>query len=219
MSNRYRWIPSLRVRQTAARVAVVLGMVASLASCTSVQRDGQGTSYLIVDSLLAASGATPAEFGGTLASDVITLVPAGQDADGNELFAPTIFADPGQVTFRLAPKDPSVRLMPANFITVTRYRVDFIRSDGRNTPGIDVPYGFDGAFTATVTDTGGAGTFELVRIQAKLEAPLKALAYGGGAISISTLAEITFYGQDQAGREVSVTGRIGVNFADWGDPD
>lgn len=219
MSNRYRWIPSLRVRQTAARVAVVLGMVVPLASCTSVQRDGQGTSYLIIDSLLAASGATPDEFGGTLSSDVLTLVPAGQDADGNELFAPTVYADPGSVRFRLAPKDPSVRLMPANFITVTRYRVDFVRSDGRNTPGVDVPYGFDGAFTATVTDTGGAGTFELVRIQAKLEAPLKALANGGGAISISTLAEITFYGQDQAGHEVSVTGRIGVNFADWGDPD
>jgi hypothetical protein len=45
-----------------------------------------------------------------------------------------------------------------------------------------------------------------------------ALANGGGAIVISTIARVTFYGRDQAGREVSVTGQIGVNFSDWGDP-
>jgi hypothetical protein len=32
------------------------------------------------------------------------------------------------------------------------------------------------------------------------------------------MAEITFYGQDQNGNSVSVTGSISVNFADWGDP-
>jgi hypothetical protein len=58
----------------------------------------------------------------------------------------------------------------------------------------------------------------LVRAQAKLEAPLKALRNGGSAIVISTIADITFYGQDQNGNQVSVTGSISVNFADWGDP-
>ncbi len=59
----------------------------------------------------------------------------------------------------------------------------------------------------------------LVRIQAKDEAPLKQLVNGGGAIAISAIAEVTFYGADQAGREVSAVGRIGVTFADWGDPE
>jgi len=58
----------------------------------------------------------------------------------------------------------------------------------------------------------------LVRAQAKLEAPLRALRGGGSAIVISTIAEITFYGSDQNGNKVSVTGSISVNFADWGDP-
>jgi hypothetical protein len=49
--------------------------------------------------------------------------------------------------------------------------------------------------------------------------PLKLLVGGGPAYSISTIARITFYGQDQAGHEVSATGQISVNFADWGDPD
>ena len=39
------------------------------------------------------------------------------------------------------------------------------------------------------------------------------------ATAISTLAEVTFFGQDQTGREVAVTGTIGVNFANWGDPE
>jgi hypothetical protein len=39
-----------------------------------------------------------------------------------------------------------------------------------------------------------------------------------GAV-LSTIAEVTFYGADQAGRAVQVVGRIGVNFANWSDPE
>jgi hypothetical protein len=38
-------------------------------------------------------------------------------------------------------------------------------------------------------------------------------------VSIATVAQVTFYGTDAAGRAVSVTGTIDVIFADWGDPD
>ena len=38
-------------------------------------------------------------------------------------------------------------------------------------------------------------------------------------IVISTIAEITFYGHDQTGREVITTGRISVHFANFGDPE
>ena len=41
---------------------------------------------------------------------------------------------------------------------------------------------------------------------------------GGAQNVISTIAEVTFYGRDQAGNEVSVTGSISVNFSDFGDP-
>ena len=58
------------------------------------------------------------------------------------------------------------------------------------------------------------------RLSAKNEAPLVQLISGGSpAVSISTLADVTFYGQDQTGREVTVTGTISVDFANWGDPD
>ena len=59
--------------------------------------------------------------------------------------------------------------------------------------------------------------FDLVRLQAKLERPLRNLAGGGGLIVISTIAEVTFYGADQAGNDVSITGSIDVKFSDFGD--
>jgi hypothetical protein len=212
------------VWSSARRRAVTAGLLAlavSLAGCTAAQRDGQSPGYLIIDSLTAASGATPQEFTNVLASDVETMVKT--DVNGEQVNVPTIYADPAAVAFRLALKDPGSPDSPTtpsttNAITVTRYHVDFERSDGRNQPGVDVPYAFDGAFTATVTDSGASATFTLVRIQAKEEAPLMTLVGGGGARTISTIAHVTFYGADQAGHAVSVSGSMAVNFADWGDP-
>jgi hypothetical protein len=83
---------------------------------------------------------------------------------------------------------------------------------------VDVPFPFDGAITATITHATSSINFTLVRVQAKIEAPLAALARQGGAIAISTIAEITFYGQDLAGNDFQATGSISVNFADWADP-
>jgi hypothetical protein len=69
---------------------------------------------------------------------------------------------------------------------------------------------------ASGTVTAG---FVLVRVQAKAEPPLITLAgFGGGSLVISTIADVTFYGKDQTGTDVSVKGSISINFADWADP-
>lgn len=173
----------------------ILGLlVVASVSCGEMTRQGTASSYLVISSLVV-------EGGGDLRSDVIT--------NGS------VFSDPATVTFQLAMKDPGgTAPSPVNAITVNRYRVRYIRSDGRNTEGVDVPYTFDGAFTITVPGTSSA-SFTLVRAQSKIEAPLAAL--GTSVLAISTIAEITFYGHDQTGREVLVTGRVGVHFANWAD--
>jgi hypothetical protein len=191
-------------------IAVVLFTMLGSASCGDMVRQGQASSYLIINALEAASGAESSQFGAVLSSDVVTVV------DG----APTIFEDAGRVVLALAMKDAGTPDNPTspstnNYITVNRYRVRYIRADGRNTEGVDVPYAFDGAITGTVSGTSTFG-FTLVRLQAKLEAPLAALAVNGN--TISTIAQVTFYGRDQTGRETSVTGQISINFANWGDP-
>ncbi|HEX4915557.1 MAG TPA: hypothetical protein VFV51_16480, partial [Vicinamibacterales bacterium] len=97
-------------------------------------------------------------------------------------------------------------------------RVNYRRSDGRNTPGVDVPHSFDGATSVTI-QSGSTGdvVFDLVRHSSKLEPPLRNLIAGGGLIFINTIAEITFFGRDQNGNEVTATGMVDVIFGDFGD--
>ena len=181
------------------------------ASCGKVVRQGQGNSFLILNGLEAAPGAEPTELSGFLLSDVVTVVDD----------VPTVFNDVGRARFTLGLKDPGAPSAPNapsqfDFITIDRYRVRFIRADGRNTPGVDVPYGFDGSITITVTGGETTAGFELVRHTMKQEAPLAALAFNN--VIIATIAEVTFYGKDQAGREVTVSGRMSVDFGNFGDP-
>jgi hypothetical protein len=213
--------PARGRRWRCARAAGLAACLAASASCTnSLAEQGRASSFLVIEQFLAASGADPTTFNNTLQSDVVTNVEA--TAAGETTIRPTIFEDVGRVIARLGFKDPGTPSSPttptsANYITVDRYRVVYVRGDGRNTPGVDVPYPFDGAATFSVLDIGSA-TFTLVRAQAKLEPPLLALRGGGGAVAISTIAEVTFYGHDQTGAAVQTVARIGVNFADWGDP-
>jgi hypothetical protein len=192
-----------------ARATVVVAVAAGLfvTSCSKLIRTGQSPAYLIVNSLQAAPGASPGSLGSTLASDVITVVNG----------TPTVFADIGQASLQLQLKDEGSGSGPSavNAITITQYHVKFIRSDGRNVQGVDVPFEFDGAVTQTIASSGTV-SFTLVRNQSKEEAPLRALRSGGAPIT--TVAEVTFFGHDQNGRDVTVSGRIEVSFANWGDP-
>ena len=216
-----RQTPGWKVRKLATGALLALALAGGV-SCGGLNRDtGKSPSYLYIEQLTAASGAKPDAFANVLESDVITNVRV--QFAGQEVLSPTIFEDMGRAVLRMALKDPGVTSAPTlptyvNSITVTRYRVVFKRADGRNTQGVDVPYAFDGAATGTFDSNGGTLAFAVVRAQAKLEAPLKALRNGGGDILISTIAEITFYGKDQNGNDTSVTGMMSINFGDWGDP-
>ncbi|HET7220225.1 MAG TPA: hypothetical protein VFJ02_19355 [Vicinamibacterales bacterium] len=189
-----------------------LASLIGVSACGDIVRQGESSSYLIVNGIEGASGAEPNEFGGTLQSDVVTVVNG----------SPTIFNDIARVRFTLGMKDAGGAETPTspttnNFITIDRYNVRYFRADGRNTPGVDVPYAFDGAFTATVGASAVQVAFTVVRPQAKGEAPLAAL--GHNFLVISTIAEVTFYGRDQTGREVIATARMGIDFANFGDPN
>ena len=88
-----------------------------------------------------------------------------------------------------------------------------------DTPGVDVPFPVDGGITATVSQTPSVVPFEIVRHQQKLEQPLRSLASFGGRLFITTIAEITFYGADQAGNAVQAKATINVSFSDYADPN
>jgi hypothetical protein len=201
-----------RIFSQSITAALIGGIAFTASGCASdTTREGRSPAFVVVNSVEGASGAEPDQFGVPLLSDVLTKG--------------SIFNDLGQAQMVLALKDigqPGSPTEPTtnNAVTLSRYRIEYRRSDGRNTPGVDVPYPIDGAVTATIAgDSAVTVAFEAVRIQAKEEAPLRALRNLGGAVSISTLADVTFFGRDQVGNEVTVKGTLQINFADWADPD
>jgi hypothetical protein len=187
----------MRMR-TVIQSVFILALAAACAACGDVVRQGRSPSMLVMDSLAGAPGGGANTFSGTLLSNVGAPVP-----------------DTGQASLSIAMKDVTVAPTTNNQVTVTRYTVTYRRNDGKNTAGVDVPYPFDGAVTGTVTPAGSTLlTFELVRQAAKVTGPLVQLASSSNIIT--TIADVTFYGTDQVGNAVSVTGSMVIEFGSFG---
>ena len=188
-----------------------VALSAGMAGCGSeMVRDSHSPVRLIVSSLEVNEQ-------NTLLSDVIRLVrqPAPCSAQSP---CPSVFNDMATVSLTLQFRDAATSISPTlvNQVTINRYRVKYRRADNHNNPGVDVPYDFDSALTVTVPASGNAEVaFQIVRHSAKEEAPLAALRYTDDIIS--TIAEVTFYGRDQAGNDVSASASIGIDFGDFAD--
>jgi hypothetical protein len=198
------------VMTTVTRLIAAAACLTFSASCGSdMLRTGRSPVFLVIDTL----GGAP---GGSTSASAPYLSDVG----------PTAFNDVGIAQIRVVAKDQSGALplgvgavtTPLNDVTVTRYRVTYRRSDGRNTPGVDVPFGFDGGTSFTIpVGTSQTVNFDLVRHASKLEPPLRNLNGLGGQVVISTIAEVAFFGRDQNGNEVTVTGFLDVTFGDFPD--
>jgi hypothetical protein len=205
--------------KSVVQFVAVAGLVAATVSCGSVAREGRGGSFIVVDSLQGIRGAvTPAPAAAVLISDVITNVTSPLPCSPTAP-CPTVFNDLGSAVMHIVMKDSgsATPTTPSalNDITLSRYRVEYTRADGRNTPGVDVPHPFDGIVTVTVTPQQTTVGFDLVRHQAKEETPLIQLLANNRIIT--GLAKVTFWGRDQAGNDVKVEGNIQINFGDFGD--
>lgn len=150
--------------------------------------------------------------GAVLNSDVRT----GDDSN-------TVESDNVAVSFANRSKNSNVTTVQvARAINFDRYTVRYYRSDGRNTPGVDVPYSITGDLRA-VLDLGDNSTvsIQVVRAQAKLDPPLTNLrgivpgALGGSALILSCFAEMTFYGHTSSGVAVQASGSVQIDFADF----
>jgi hypothetical protein len=199
------------------RLLTAVALAALTSACGDVIRDGRSPVVLVVDSLSGASGggANSGTFTGTLRSDVLVNLTSPAPCTP-ERPCPTIFNDSGKVILHLEPKNIDIAPTSNNQVTITRYHVAFRRADGRNTPGVDVPFGFDGAVTATVPPTGPLTlSFELVRHVAKEESPLAQLVVSPNVIN--TIADVSFYGTDLVGNAVTATGSMSIEFGNFGD--
>jgi hypothetical protein len=176
--------------------------------------------FLVIDTLAGIRGGAAAPTpSNPLISDVITNITTPAPCT-TIAPCPTIFGDSGTVSLRAPLKDPgaTATLSPTtnNEVTINRIHVEYTRADGHNTPGVDVPFGFDSAITGTIT-AGGSLTlgFELVRNVAKQESPLAQLRTSSNFLS--AIAKVTFYGVDRVGNAIQVTGQLQIEFGNFGD--
>jgi hypothetical protein len=205
---------TLHTRVLGGAFAAIVGVTA--AGCGNVVRQGRSPVILVVDSLQAATGGvTTGNFSTTLLSDVIFNVTSPAPC-APATPCPTVFDDPGRATFHLESKDLTVAPSSNNQVTLTRVRISYRRADGRNTPGVDIPYAFDQAVTLTVPPSGVASvSFEMVRHVSKEESPLVQLIANPNIIH--AIADVTFYGTDLVGNDISTTSAISIEFGNFGD--
>jgi hypothetical protein len=128
------------------------------------------------------------------------------------------------------PNNPNVNAF--SDITLERYEIRYLRSDGRNVEGVDVPFHITGPLSSRLLEVGGTTDVSVVgvRHQAKLEPPLKNLegvftsdsgnpSFSGfivsGAGIVSTIGEVTVHGRTTSGQAVRAVGRIQIVFADF----
>lgn len=196
---------SFRALGAAALLALLVGAVA----CNPVEKESQSSSRLILDSLTGVD--IEGNEAGFLNSDVVLV----NDAGGWSWRA-----DVAAATFSVIPYDPQPLLgtSPYYDVQLTRYTVSFTRNDGRNVPGRDVPYSFEGEISLRIgVNQTGAIAFIIVREVAKQEMPLLGLYHANVGDVLNMTARIEFFGHDLAGRTVKASGTLPVYFANYAD--
>jgi hypothetical protein len=179
-----------------------------------------------VSALLTAglSGCTPDFATDNEANVILRIVnitgEAGEDAEEGAFInsdVSPIFNDNASVELQALPKNPNLTgAAPFEDVLVTRYEVRYIRSDGHNREGVDVPYRITGGLSTIVPYDGeGEVAFVVVRHQAKFEPPLSNLV--DEPVVLTVIAEITLHGQTTTGRAVTARGFLTINFANFAD--
>ena len=199
------------------RLLAAAAILAATISCGDVVRQGRSPVIIVVDSFSGAPGGGrgAGQFTGTLLSDVQALVTT-PDPCTTVSPCPTFFNDLARVTLHLESKDAVVLPTANNQVTIRNFRVTYRRLDGRNTPGVDIPFGFDGAVTATIPPTGSTTFgFELVRNVAKQESPLIQLVVNRNIIN--AIADVTLYGTDLVGNDITATASMSIEFGNFSD--
>jgi hypothetical protein len=210
----------MNMKKNNFRPALLLILAVALISyaCTEVEDNSESASLLTVSDVIGNPGGEGEDDGVPLLSDTCDN-PSDEPQD--PAFC-SVFNDNASITF----ENDFLQIGPGagvggpsflNDILVTQYRVDYIRPNNRNTPGIDVPFGIDGTMNIRVPVNGSAETTILVvRHVAKREPPLSALALEGEGV-LTANAQMRFFGRDIAGRTVTTTGFLEIHFANFGE--
>jgi len=174
-------------------------------SCNKIENDTRSNSILIIKSIKAINWEE--EEADVLFSDVIV-------EKEDSIYVQSDLAVV-ELTAELMNPSPGLESSVYNNIMIDRYIVHFERSDGKNTPGVDVPYPIEGNLSVLVeVGTSVKVSFVVVTINAKREPPLINLV-NGNEPEIKATAVIELYGHDLANNKVKATGYLQVFFNNY----
>ncbi len=202
---------TMRYTPRIARVLAVTVLAFALAGCNALENVTDSMSRLVVVSLMGLNvEGSAADY---IQSDVLFEDPSTG--------ATSIIADiaTAVMTAQMLDPDPITGISPYADIQLEKYQVTFTRADGRNTPGVDVPYPFEGDLTALIRVGAQTGvSFVIVRESAKMEPPLlDILQDSTRAENFTAIATVNFFGHDLSGKAVKATAAISITFANYGN--
>lgn len=189
-------------------VLIIAALV--LGGCVAKEGDTTSASFLVINSLTGNdlegnAGSTTVfsdvDMGGSIVND------NGVASVSTLTYNPTEDSEAHDITYYMN-------------VIVDQIDVEFMRTDGRNVEGVDVPYRFTQPINMIVpVDENVEIPFVLIRHVAKLEAPLFALReITSQGVVLQLVAKVTLHGKDLGGHRVApVSGYISVwcsNFAD-----
>ena len=211
---------NMKILKFKPALLLLIGVALFMYACTQVEDNSRSGSLLSIDSIDGQPGAPGIQAGTPLLSDTcdqtVAELPPPQDPDlcsvTNDNAAIHFTNDFLQIGPGSGVGDPSF----INDIIVNRYRVDYFRSNNRNTPGVDVPFGIDGTMNIRVPVDGAAvASIIVVRHQAKREPPLAELDSEQTEGVITANAQIKTFGADISGHTVDATGFLEIHFANF----
>jgi hypothetical protein len=189
-------------------VLIIAALV--LGSCLAKEDDTTSASFLVINSL------TGNDLEGNAGS---TTVFSDVDSSGS-IINDNGVASVSTLTYNPTEDSEAHDITYYMNVIVDQIDVEFMRTDGRNTEGVDVPYRFTQPMNMLVpVDEAIEIPFVLIRHVAKLEMPLLALReVPSQEFVLQLVAKVTLHGKDLGGhRVVPVSGYISVwcsNFAD-----
>jgi hypothetical protein len=203
-------------------VLILLALMLVTYACTQVEEEaGRTGSLLVVNSVTGFAGGEDGDEGTPLLSDTCDNPSTEpQDPDLCSVFNDNAELEFGNQFLQIGPGAGLGGPTFLNDIVVNQYRVDYVRPNGRNTPGVDVPFGIDGRMNMRVPSNGTAVvSIVVVRHEAKREPPLSNLDIEPGEEVLTANAQMKFFGQDLAGRTASALGFLEIHFANYGEED
>ncbi len=202
----------MRIKSLYIFLALVLGISLSFYGCNKISDESTSAVKLVITRITGVNWT--GDENSVLESDVLV-----ENPDTGETTVQNDYGNAYIVSYPYNPNEDTPSFYEN--VQLKEYHVSYVRSDGRNQEGVDVPRSFWGRISIMIPPDGAEHqvVFVLVRANAKMERPLVELRYASEEKELEVTAVVEFYGEDLSGHKVYVKGTIPVVFANYANKE